>query len=449
MRNSRLAALAVAITAVMASPATGATWKRVTAPDGDSLGGVGLARAPDGTLHVASRSGASVNDTTIGANGAVGGTALVSGVNHGGGDPAIVAGPDGLRVFFPGTPPDPNAEGGIFSAFAPYGGTYAVEPGPIASGTIVSESPVTAVNGPGNVPFFAFFNSQGLFAHRGLSPGDPVNRFQPDPCCATNDRLAVDGQSGQVWLGWYSLESGGTDGDYAQMVDPGSGAPAGDRMHAPGGLVNGFDQVAITGRGAGHDGVFLASYSLGSRPQTIGVWKVGTGTLIRVLRSRLGGPALGHVAITSDPDGRLWVLWTVDGGPKLHVTAVRSNKTATRFGAPVDVTLPRGVVLVTRLFGDAGIGGLDAVAKFRRGDSYDYETTRILARLSLAVKRRGRKITATVTDAGDPVKGATVTAQGRRKKTNSAGKAVLITRSARRVPVTATAPGYTRISVRR
>jgi hypothetical protein len=233
------------------------------------------------------------------------------------------------------------------------------------------------------------------------------------------------------------------------MVDGATGAPLGDRMKAPGGLFSSFDRVAVTGRGGGRDGVFLASYTVGSQLQTIGVWRVGSSRTATILRSKLGGPALGHVAITSDPQGRLWVLWTVDGAPRLHVAATRSNAAGTRFGKPVDVSIPGNVVLIPRLFGDAGPTGVDAVAKFRRGDSFEYDTTRILARLELKAGRRGRKITATVSYAGDPIQGATVKAGGRRKTTNAKGRAVLVTGNARRLSVSATAPGYLPAKVRR
>jgi hypothetical protein len=52
----------------------------------------------------------------------VGATPVVSGAHHGGGTPAIVSLPEGMRVFFAGTPPDLTVPGGIFSAIAPPGG---------------------------------------------------------------------------------------------------------------------------------------------------------------------------------------------------------------------------------------------------------------------------------------------------------------------------------------
>jgi hypothetical protein len=67
--------------------------------------------------------------------------------------------------------------------------------------------------------------------------------------------------------------------------------------------------------------------------------------------------------------------------------------------------------------------------------------TRILPGLTLTAKKKSGKVTFTVTDAGDPVKGATVKAGGKSDKTDAKGRAVLTLKG--KPAAQATATGYT------
>ncbi len=66
--------------------------------------------------------------------------------------------------------------------------------------------------------------------------------------------------------------------------------------------------------------------------------------------------------------------------------------------------------------------------------------TRVLPGLTLAAKRSGDTVTFTVTDAGEPVKGAKVKAGGKSGKTDAKGKVVLTLKS--KTASRATKSGY-------
>jgi hypothetical protein len=90
---------------------------------------------------------------------------------------------------------------------------------------------------------------------------------------------------------------------------------------------------------------------------------------------------------------------------------------------------------------------LDILALFGTGNSSGGATyaARIRPGLTLKARERSGRVTFTVTDAGDPVRGATVRAGGRSGKTNRQGKVTLTLKKGR---ATASAPGYARAKLR-
>jgi hypothetical protein len=170
------------------------------------------------------------------------------------------------------------------------------------------------------------------------------------------------------------------------------------------------------------------------------VWRVGSTstTLLDTVRSS------PDTAVAADSKGRLWAVWTDNEFGDEHVIAARSNRAATRFGQPVDVGAVKNAHSTYSVDASAVSSGLDVLAVFGVNDDSTAATylTRILPGLTLTAKKQsGGKVAFTVTDAGDPVKGATVKAGGKSDKTDAKGRAVLMLKG--KPAAQATATGYT------
>ena len=150
-------------------------------------------------------------------------------------------------------------------------------------------------------------------------------------------------------------------------------------------------------------------------------------------------------------DGRLWILWTKGFGDP-DVLARRTNVGARKFGAIVNAGHPRDAMQAYKLDGSVAVGGaLDVLGNFNIGTTSTAVTShrRILPGLTLQARpsrvRRGEptEVRFTVLDAGDPVQGARVTADGQSGRTNGQGRVTLSINSRRAVTAMATRTGYT------
>ncbi len=157
------------------------------------------------------------------------------------------------------------------------------------------------------------------------------------------------------------------------------------------------------------------------------------------------------MAIAGVKDGRLWIAWVDNRGGDPVVRAVRSNRKATVWGATVSGGAVKGTQAAYRVDASAAPdGGVDVLANFNDGTSSTTATyyRRLLPGLTLrAAPRKVRKgertdVRFTVLDAGDPVKGATVSAAGKSGRTNGKGRVELTLKSRRAVKAKATKKGY-------
>ena len=118
------------------------------------------------------------------------------------------------------------------------------------------------------------------------------------------------------------------------------------------------------------------------------------------------------------------------------------TRDATEFGAPVDAGAVKGAHIDllastrTRPAARSTCSRCSASATTSGGATY---VTRVQPGLTLAARKRAAASTFTVTDAGDPVKGATVKVGGRVRPTDAKGRVTLALPRARR---RATATGY-------
>ncbi len=233
------------------------------------------------------------------------------------------------------------------------------------------------------------------------------------PCCVSNASLVRDG--GSVWLAWFSSGAGSPEavGTFAMQIYPTVGSP----IKAPGSSV-GTDavdtgRVALAARVGG--GVF-AAYCVGFPTcSSIRVWKVGTSRTATVPGSKLAS----LVSLSSGPAGRLWVAWA-DNAPRIR--AVRTGTTGLRFGPVQNAGLPHAGA--THSLAVNGTGGRGDIVL---NDGNGIWHTQVVAGLTVKASPAGwrhhtrQRVTFTVTDAHDAVRGAKVAVGSRHCKTGSHG----------------------------
>jgi hypothetical protein len=203
--------------------------------------------------------------------------------------------------------------------------------------------------------------------------------------------------------------------------------------------------VAISGR-IGAAGIF-AAYGAGTNPfdATPALWQVGAGKA-KLVKGEKDGE---HTILAPAQSGRLWMAWDRDE----RIRALRTNGSANKFGAVVQVKPPAGTDTIYGLAGEGSGGGLDILALVDTGQTLGYWHRRILPGLTLVASPKkveaGKKVTLTVTDAGSPVNGATtklaLPGKDSQGKTNASGKAKLAVPKGTkpgRYKATAGAPGY-------
>ncbi len=389
------------------------------------VGVIGAVRL-QGTLHVAwvRRTGGNSYDlmhTAISAAGAVGTpTSVVSGW-AGLGDAALVSSGGQLLAFFPGqhstNTKDPffglnlatSADAG---ASWPLQGGGSIYTGEFAYG----RTPSVALLG--GTPIETWNGRSGQVVHVGLDPGAPVSVYGPSQCCNLNQNIASDGSS--VWAAWCS-QNDAPAGRWVQAIDPATGRPSGSPQKLPGSeapLCESAGREPLVVRSGG--GFYVADAAGGASGTRVLLWRIGSATPLTVTAS---SDTHSRVALAAAPDGRLWVAWrTFHGASVIHLR--RSNRSATRFGAEVTVKAPKAAVEVAHIDLDAQADRVDVLASFSFVDSSQGTLFHTQAFPGLTLTARGgRVVSFLVTDAGDPVAGATVKVGGRTLRTNASGKA--------------------------
>lgn len=404
----------------------------------------GLARTSDGVLHVVwVRKNGTKSDlvhTPILPGGAVGPTTVALGgwrtMNH----PDLVRMPDGtLRAFFGGIRSTASGETNtaLNTATAPAAGTpWTLQIGKAAQATSAYAGATTGAGlARDGTPISTWYSAGGLGFHYGTNPADPDRLVPSTDCCLYEPEIAVDALNGQAYIGFFSLEKAG-HGVFVQRIAP-SGV-VGARMLAPGSQVGG-DAVNPGGRTAltariGSPGVFVV-YGQGYPTfATVAAWRVGTGKpqlVVKADRAR-------HVGGAAAPEGRVWLMWEQAGA--IHAT--RTNRAVTRIGPVTTLQPPRGAA-VYRIDGEGSAGPLDLTANLSAGGQAFFHQQvwpRLELRGTAVTKNDQRVVTFKVTDAGDPVTGATVKAGGKSATTNAAGVATLAL--AAKTAAVASKPGY-------
>jgi hypothetical protein len=362
----------------------------------------------------------------------------------------------GVRSFAGG---EPYAGQASFSTSS-NGLSWDLNGGSLSQSTAAGNShSLDAIDGAGQ-PFFAMgdFDSH-VIMHRGVDPDQPASSpdfFSATQCCFANVdvSLANDRGTNKVWVSWFSLGSSDpkTSGVFAQQVWP---RPNGPLLQAPGSTnrqgqsSNPGQPIAMAERAGGD--VWIAYLRGYPTSHVIRMWKVGT----KKFWDFNTRTQIATLDLATGPGGRLWLSWWALGDRKIHAT--RSNPAVTKFGAVRKVALPGGPSGQLRAYtSDGSAGPLDVIAASQPPGSGTAGVYAVHMLPGLTVKASPKhlaqgQLTVTVTDAGQPVRGATVTFRGHHATTNAQGKAQFAVSGAvpdGRYPVTASKPGYAKSGAR-
>jgi hypothetical protein len=420
-----LAALALVSTAAGGST-SGASWTRVSGPVETGIQ-LGLARTPDGVLHVIWNRGHSpttIFETRFSAAGRAAGTSTVATGWDGHQGLALLVMPDKtLRLFASGPVHAGSPAEGINTLTAPAAGrSWTLQNGATWGGAVASSSaaigatltkdgqPVTAWRG---------------YAAAGLPPSSlPAQPYAADQ---TYSRLATDAVSGGVVLSGVTIA--GKGGLYVQQVLP----SLGPKVILP---LQSFNDW-YTGESAriGAPGVYVAY----TDTKAVRLYRYGgpTKTLAR-------GPYTSATTCAG-PAGRLWVAWG-DQTDGLFVT--RSNRAASAFEPVQHLKGPAGSTDgLTFVQCEGSAGPVDLFASVLTGVTRGFWQTHVLALFQLRAAVGRGKVTLTAVDVNDPVAGAVVSVAGKHLKTDARGRVTLAVRPGP-YSATATAFGYASTSVR-
>jgi hypothetical protein len=436
-------------------------WDPVTSADGANIDQVATLRTPDGQLHViwhrktpGNSANADLMQTVIAPNGTVGAPQTLETNWAGIGDPAIVPASDGQLLVFAAAQrsidsSDPIQNVALWSS-GDGGASWALSPADVAKGAGFSDPMAAVIGSDAATPFFAWSTTFGLFVHRGTDASVASGNFHDAAgmgCCGYYPGVALDSTAGQLVVAWYALVSQG-NGVYAQQVDEATGNPTGSLMRMPGTAdsVSPLQRVGVAAR-PGKPGVFVVYGGGGVNETKVLLWRFGAPGSTELA----GGAAmLREPAIAATTDGRLWVAWT----SKNRIYARRSNPAVTKWGATTSIPARKGTGTVFKVALDAQAGALDVFGAFEPTGGSTVQTwhsqmqpglTLTASPSKLKAGGSAHKVTLKVTDAGSPVKGATVKLAGKSAKTGAGGSASITLgpfRQAQLLRARATKAGY-------
>jgi hypothetical protein len=343
-------------------------------------------------------------------------------------DPAVVARGQRLTVVFPGTKTDSTQDptDGLDIATSA-AGQWSLGDSAVQS-TDFADSSVPSLVQLANGTLLQGWSANGdVVVHVGVYPTAGVFRGFG---AGGNVALAATGSSSYV--GWCA--SGSAPGIFVRAA--GASGPVGATLRMPSSQTSrcpAATRTQLVVRAGG--GVYVAASV--SSERAVRVWKVGSTSVITVSDD---SGIKQQIALAAAPDGRLWVGWRdADSGRLLFR---RSNPSATEWGAVVSTAAPAhqdGGVYNLDLAAQAD--RVDAIARTANGSAVSIFHTQMLPGLSVRTFATPGHVTVSVTDAGDPVRGATVRIAGHLLRTARDGLTHLDL-SAGSYPVAATKSGY-------
>jgi len=295
----------------------------------------------------------------------------------------------------------------------------------VTGGPAESPSEMDGTSGPSGVAYYVWEGTLCICVQRYTGPDADRTSFNEVGGNNIDPSIGFDAATDKVWVA-YLIFGGDRPGLYVREVSTTDGAPVGPSVLLPGGFdtyqgarlisyQNGRVPMAARSQG----GLFVA-YRMGyPTSNRVRVWRIGAGGFDTVARMK----GIGEVAITADPNGRLWGLWTRKG----RVYARRSNPAVSRWGKTVTMRYPKDTVGVTTLQADAQARVVDVLAHSQQVGNSGFFHTQMEPGISFRAepKRFSRDQTKSVRfttkDAGAPLANSRVTVAGKSCTTNSNG----------------------------
>jgi hypothetical protein len=279
----------------------------------------------------------------------------------------------------------------------------------------------------------ALFAGGRLF-HVGVDPSCPAAALdgtinQTAGSAPSNPSIVTDPLTGAVWAAWF--QSFVKQGYWVDQILPTQTSPvqAPGSASTPGQNNQPLQRVALLARPA-LGGVYMA-YCAASRTQQcahIDLWRVGSPRAMVVPGS--ANSTSTRLTLAAGDQGRLSVVWYDAHRNVVH--AIRTNTSVTRFGVLRTIKPPR-LSEVLGIGADGTFGRLDILLTIlpATGTTRQLFQTQNLEGLLLTAKptrfshKKSQKVAFTVTDAGQPVAGATVSCLGKRGKSSASGHVTL------------------------
>ena len=402
----------------------------------------GMLRTADGALHLvwtppaASPTSHSLGWSTISLTGKLAGTgtALSGWTSPLEPDPQLVPNGAGMRLVFEGN----TGATGCYALAAVYtetsadGSSWTLAPGSLDAHTAGTGNLAATTEKDGVTPVALF--AGGHLYHVGVDPNCPAATpdstiNQTSGSAPSNPSVATDPVTGSVWAAWF--QSFVKQGYWVDQVLPTEASP----VEAPGSASTPtqnnqpLQRVALIARPV-EGGVYMA-YCTASRTQQcahIDLWKVGSRTA-RVVPGSANSTST-RLTLAAGNEGRLSVVWY--DAHKNVVHAIRTNTSVTKFGLLRTIRPPR-LSEVLGISGDGTFGRLDILLTILppTGVTHQLFQTQSLEGLLLTAKptkfshKKSKTVAFTVTDAGQPVSGATVSCLGKKRKSSASGHVTL------------------------
>jgi hypothetical protein len=328
-------------------------------------------------------------------------------------------------------------KGAVFTATSPDGTSWPLVNGSLSQATAGVGNLAATVGSDRTTPVAVF--AAGRLFHVGVDPNCPASSadgtITPTAGSAQSNPAAVtDSTTGAVYVAWF--QSFEKQAYWVEQILPTQGAP----MEAPSSATNitpfennqPDDPVALAARIGG--GVYMAYCVANSREPCdhIDLWKVGSSRVMVVPGSRHVTGA--RVALAADTLGNMSVAWFDSAHGVNVIHSVRTNPAVTAWGVVRSTSLPSHTSEVDNLQAEGSSARLDLLVTdllSTPGLPIGLFHTQVLPGLSQKANpaafssQKPKSVTFTVTDAGQPIRGAVVRCLGKRGSTNRAGKVKL------------------------
>jgi hypothetical protein len=345
---------------------------------------VGLAAGARGTLNVIWATGgtsggkAKIADTQVTYGGAVGKAATIVSGGYQFTDPDATVTGNRIDAIWNGVLNPPAGPQGTFIASRAIGGGSWAAPSvtPPQAGVPDTSSADTAATGSDGKPWVAWDGTDSMTV---LHVGHAEHQATGSKCCAYYPGLAVDGRSGAAWLGYMSLITRHV-GVYLQRLNQ-DGTNAGKAQLLPGTDSRGNTvplnaRIALTGRGQGRSGVYVAYLAGWPSALRVDLLKAGTRTAVKVASTN-SAHQFACVAVSANSAGALWLAWTNGDGDPAGLTVRKSDNAVRKFGKPRRVALPSGTSIIWKVYIKAVQSRLDVVALLTRHGKIAYYYTQV------------------------------------------------------------------------